>query len=41
MGALLQNADEYTHTIGPASNWNESRYMAFFQRLSPRNDRRQ
>ena len=30
MGALLQNTDEYTHTIGTASNWNESRYIDFW-----------
>jgi hypothetical protein len=30
MGVLLQNTDEYTHTIGTASNWNESRYIDFW-----------
>lgn len=30
MGALLQDSDEYTHTVGPASNWNESRYIDFW-----------
>jgi hypothetical protein len=30
MGTLLVDADEYTHTVGPASNWNESRYIDFW-----------
>ena len=30
MGYLLQDHDEYTHPIGPASNWNESRYIDFW-----------
>ena len=30
MGTLLQDADEYTHPIGTASNWNESRYIDFW-----------
>lgn len=30
MGTLLSAADEYTHPVGPASNWNESRYVDFF-----------
>jgi hypothetical protein len=30
MGVLLTDADEYTHEIGPASNWNESRYIDFW-----------
>ena len=30
MGYLLQDLDEYTHPIGPASNWNESRYIDFW-----------
>jgi hypothetical protein len=34
MGVLLQNVDEYTHTVGAASNWNESRYVDFWDRHS-------
>src|SRR3954462_12505904 len=30
MGTLLTDADEYTHPIGAASNWNESRYIDFW-----------
>ena len=30
MGTLLQDSDEYTHPIGTASNWNESRYIDFW-----------
>jgi hypothetical protein len=30
MGALLKDADEYTHPIGTASDWNESRYVDFW-----------
>ena len=30
MGARLQDHDEYTHEIGPQSNWNESRYINFW-----------
>ncbi len=30
MGTLLQDSDEYRHPIGPASNWNESRYIDFW-----------
>lgn len=30
MGIALQDSDEYTHPIGPASNWNESRYIDFW-----------
>ena len=30
MGALLTDADEYIHPLGSASNWNESRYIDFW-----------
>ena len=30
MGALLQDSDEYTHVVGSASNWKESRYIDFW-----------
>ena len=30
MCTLLVDADEYTHPIGAASNWNESRYIDFW-----------
>ena len=28
-GTLLTDLDEYTHPVGPAGNWNESRYVDF------------
>ena len=30
MGMMLTDADEYTHEIGKAANWNESRYVDFW-----------
>jgi hypothetical protein len=30
MGTLLNDADEGLHEVGPASNWNESRYVDFW-----------
>ena len=30
MGIKLTDADEYTHTPGPQENWNESRYIDFW-----------
>jgi hypothetical protein len=30
VGIKLTDADEFTHPIGPASNWNESRYVDFW-----------
>ena len=30
MGTLLTDADEFTHALGPQSNWNESRYIDFW-----------
>jgi hypothetical protein len=29
-GILLTDLDEYTHRVGPAGNWNESRYIDFW-----------
>ena len=34
MGTLLKDSDEYTHAIGAASNWNESRYIDFWDARS-------
>jgi len=30
MGVKLVDKDEYTHEVGDASNWNESRYIDFW-----------
>ena len=32
MGTRLIDADEGTHEVGTASNWNESRYVDFWDR---------
>src|SRR5579859_5006927 len=32
MGIALTDADEYVHPVGAASNWNESRYIDFWDR---------
>ncbi|MDO8363507.1 MAG: hypothetical protein Q7V88_11470 [Actinomycetota bacterium] len=34
MGELLQPADEGVHEVGPAANWNESRYIDFYDTTS-------
>jgi len=32
MGRRLTDSDEFTHPVGPESNWNESRYVDFWDR---------